>query len=61
MNSWRVYLLPILMLLKSHLNPSTSPASFNFPADRIVTLQDQVPESDLVKQPMLDANATSAW
>jgi hypothetical protein len=34
----------------------TSPPSFEFPADRIVTLKDQVPESALFKQPMLDAN-----
>ena len=43
---------------KVYLHP-TSPTSFKFPADRIVTLQDQVPESDLVRPPMLDANGDS--
>jgi hypothetical protein len=33
-----------------------APPSFEFPADRIVTLNDQVPESALFKQPVLDAN-----
>ncbi|KAG8892205.1 hypothetical protein FRB99_002882, partial [Tulasnella sp. 403] len=43
---------------KVYPNPTSPPSvtSFKFPADRIVTLQDQVPESDLVKPPMLDAN-----
>ncbi|KAG8892127.1 hypothetical protein FRB99_002936, partial [Tulasnella sp. 403] len=40
---------------KVYSNP-TSPPSFKFPADRIVTLQGQVPESDFAKPPMLDAN-----
>jgi len=39
---------------KIYLYP-TNPTSFKFPADRIVTLQDQVPESELMKLPMLDA------
>ncbi|KZT00087.1 uncharacterized protein LAESUDRAFT_764913 [Laetiporus sulphureus 93-53] len=40
---------------KVYLHP-TSTTSFKFPANRLVTLQDQVPASALVKQPMLDAN-----
>ncbi|KAF8272680.1 hypothetical protein EI94DRAFT_1717676 [Lactarius quietus] len=40
---------------KIYLNP-TSPSSFKLPIGRIVTLKDQVPESALVKLPMLDAN-----
>ncbi|RPA88682.1 hypothetical protein L873DRAFT_1824196 [Choiromyces venosus 120613-1] len=34
----------------------TSPTSFKFPRSRLVKLEDQVPESTLVKLPMLDAN-----
>ena len=41
---------------KVHLN-STSPTSFKFPANRLVTLRDQVPETDLVRPPMLDADS----
>lgn len=37
----------------------TSPTSFKFPANRCVALQDQVPASDIVKPPMLDANRES--
>jgi hypothetical protein len=32
----------------------TTPTSFKFPANRLVTLRDQVPESALVRPPMLD-------
>ncbi|KZT29800.1 hypothetical protein NEOLEDRAFT_1153698 [Neolentinus lepideus HHB14362 ss-1] len=34
----------------------TSPVSFRFPANRLVALEDQVPESALAKPPMLDVN-----
>ncbi|RPA96307.1 hypothetical protein L873DRAFT_1811408 [Choiromyces venosus 120613-1] len=40
---------------KVYLHP-TSPTSFKFPYSRLVKLEDQVPESTLVKLPMLDAN-----
>lgn len=39
---------------KLYPNPA-SPTPFKFPTDRMVTLRDQVPESDLTKQPMVDA------
>jgi hypothetical protein len=38
---------------KVYLN-RTSPTSFEFPASRLITLKDQVPESALIKPPMLD-------
>ncbi|KAF8268371.1 hypothetical protein EI94DRAFT_1728069, partial [Lactarius quietus] len=38
------------------ISEPTSPSSFKLPIGRIVTLKDQVPESALVKLPMLDAN-----
>jgi hypothetical protein len=41
---------------KVYLHPN-NPTSFKFPASRLVTLQDQVPESALFKQPMRDANS----
>ncbi|KAF9517859.1 hypothetical protein BS47DRAFT_449479 [Hydnum rufescens UP504] len=41
-----------------YLHP-TNPTSFKFPTNRLVTLQDQVPESALIKPPMLDANGES--
>ena len=40
---------------KIYLHP-TSPPSFKFPADRLVRLQGEVPESDLVNPSMLDAD-----
>ena len=44
---------PQEFMKKVYLNP-TSPTSFEFPATRLVTLKDQVPESALIKPPMLD-------
>ena len=41
---------------KVYLNP-TSRSSFKFPVNRLVTLRDQVPESALVRPPMLDADS----
>ena len=43
---------------KVYLDP-TSPTSFKFPCNRLVTLRDQVPESALVRPPMLDADSES--
>lgn len=39
----------------------SSPTSFKFPADRLVKLQGQVPESALSKPPMLDAAGESCF
>ncbi|KAF9517858.1 hypothetical protein BS47DRAFT_449226 [Hydnum rufescens UP504] len=41
-----------------YLHP-TSPTSFKFPVNRLVILQGQVPESALLKPPMLDADGES--
>jgi hypothetical protein len=43
---------------KVYLHPA-SPTSFEFPADRLVKLQGQVPESALSKPPMIDAAGES--
>ena len=43
---------------KVYLHP-TSPTSFDFPINRMVKLQDRLPESDLTKPPMVDANGDS--
>lgn len=41
---------------KVYLDP-TSPTSFKFPANRLVLLKGQVPESNLINPPMLDADS----
>jgi len=40
-----------------YLHPTST--IFKFPANRLMTLKDQVPESALIKPPMLDANCDS--
>jgi hypothetical protein len=45
---------------KVYLHP-ISPTSFKFPADRLVKLQGQVPESALSTPPMLDAAGKSCF
>ncbi|TFY58857.1 hypothetical protein EVG20_g7998 [Dentipellis fragilis] len=47
--------MPTQFLIKVKMHPASS-ARFEFPLSRIVALQDQVPETDLAKPPMLDVN-----